>query len=208
MRILLADDHTLVRQGLRRVIEGHQNWQVVAEAGTGEAGIQLAAEHKPDVAIVDIAMPGLSGLSAIPHILNASAATRVIVLSMHADQAYVVEALDAGAAGYLLKEAADTELFQAIDAVFAGQRYISRGLLPLTTGHAAHAAADPYLTLTPRERDVFRLVAEAHTNKDIAACLGISATTVETHRARVLEKLDLHSAAEVARYAVRRGLVS
>lgn len=210
MRILLADDHTLVRQGIRRMLEEEPDWTVVGEAGDGHEVLRMAEELKPDLAIVDVAMPHLNGIEAIRRILQKQPRMHVLVLSMYADESYVTQTLQAGARGYMLKDSADADLFEAVRTLASGGTFLSPAIarqmserVPWTVG----ATADPYDTLTNREREVFQLVAEARSNRDIASLLGISLTTVETHRARVLSKLSLHNATEIALYALRRGVI-
>jgi two-component system, NarL family, response regulator NreC len=211
LRILLADDHTLVRQGLRKVLEERPDWQVVAEAGNGRDAVRLAEEHRPDVAVVDVAMPLLNGIEATRQIARRAPQTRILVLSMHSDEAYVTQILKAGAIGYLLKDSADVDLLEAVQAVSQGRSFFSPAVGRLMADDYARqrgdAAADRYESLSDREREIFQLVAEGKTNKEIASLLFISISTVETHRARIMEKLDLHSAAEIVLYAVRRGVV-
>src|SRR5688572_11798141 len=210
LRILLADDHTLVRQGLRKVLEERPEWQVI-EAGNGREAVALAEEHKPDVAILDIAMPLLNGIEATRQILHRTRNTRVLVLSMYADGAYVTQILKAGATGYLLKDSADVDLLQAVTAVAEGKSFFSPAVARLMVEEYVRPrgdeSADRYESLSAREREIFQLVAEGKTNKEIAALLFISSSTVETHRARIMEKLDVHSAAEIVLYAVRRGSI-
>jgi len=211
LRILLADDHTLVRQGLRKVLEDRPEWQVVAEAGDGRAAVRLAEEYKPDVAVVDVAMPLLNGIEATRQIVRRAPQTKVLVLSMHSDEAYVTQMLKAGATGYLLKDSADVDLLEAVLAVSQGRSFFSPAVARLMSDDYARQrgdnALDRYDSLSEREREIFQLVAEGKTNREIAALLFISPSTVETHRARVMEKLNLHSAAEIVLYAVRRGVV-
>jgi len=210
LRILLADDHTIVRHGLRRMIEERPDWQVVAEASDGRQAIKLAELHKPDVAIVDVAMPLLNGIETTRQLVRKMPRVRVLVLSMHVDEVYVTQILKAGAAGYLLKDSADTDLLQAIAAVAQGQSFFSPAIARLMVEEYVRPrpeGIDRYETLSDREREIFQLVAEAKTNKEIAALLGISPSTVETHRAKIIQKLDLHSATEIALYAVRRGVI-
>lgn len=211
LRILLADDHTLVRQGLRKVLEEQTDWDVVAEAGDGREAIRLAEQEKPDVAIIDVAMPLLNGVETTRQIMKRAPAVRVLVLSMYADEAYVTEMLEAGARGYILKDSADVDLFQAVSAVAQGKTFFSPAVAQrMLVGEGrgrGEAAVDRYSTLSEREREIFQLVAECRSNKEIAALLSISPSTVETHRARIMDKLDLHSAAEIALYAVRRGII-
>ena len=212
LRILLADDHTVVRQGLRKVLEECPQWQVVAEAGDGREAVRQAEELKPDVAIIDVAMPLLNGIEATRQIVRRSPGTRVLVLSMHSDEAYVNQILKAGATGYLLKDSADVDLLQGVDAVSRGKSFFSPGIAKVMLDDYVRQLADKgitdrYESLSEREREIFQLIAEGKANKEIAALLSISPSTVETHRARIMEKLDLHSAAEIVLYAVRRGVI-
>jgi len=210
LRILLADDHTLVRQGLRKLIEEQPTWQVVAEAKDGRDAVRLAEECSPDVAIIDVAMPSLNGIEATRQIVRRGPSVKVLVLSMHADDLYLTRALEAGALGYLLKDSADVDLFEAVSAVAEGRPFFSPAVSAALSGRTAdgnESAVDRYETLSGREREVFQLVAECKTNKQIAAVLAISPTTVETHRAHIMEKLDLHSAAEFTLLAFRRGII-
>jgi DNA-binding NarL/FixJ family response regulator len=211
LRILLADDHTLLRQGLRRMLEERPDWQVVAEAGDGRDAVRLAEEHQPDVAIIDVGMPLLNGVETTRQIVHRAPRVHVLVLSMHADEAYVTQVLKAGAIGYLLKDSADVDLMKAIDAVAIGKSFFSPAVARMMIDEYGQPksgqASDRYENLSEREREVFQLVAEGKTNKEIAALLFISVSTVETHRGRIMEKLDVHSAAEVVLYAVRRGII-
>lgn len=212
LRILLADDHTVVRQGLRKVLEARPEWQVVAEAGDGREAVRLAEETTPDVAILDVAMPLLNGIDAVRQIARKVPATRVLVLSMHADEAYVTQMLRAGASGYLLKDSADVDLLQAVDAVWAGKSFFSPAIARvIADDYVRHLAdrgvSDRFELLSEREREIFQLIAEGKTNKEIAALLYLSPSTVDTHRSRIMEKLDVHSAAEIVLYAVRKGVI-
>lgn len=211
LRILLADDHTVVRQGLRKVLEERPEWQVVAEAGDGRDAVRLAEQFRPDVAVVDVAMPLLNGIEATRQITRRAPQTKVLVLSMYSDEAYVTQMLKAGATGYLLKDSADVDLLQAVQAVSQGKSFFSPAVARLMSDDYARQrgenAVDRYESLSDREREIFQLVAEGKTNKEIAALLFISPSTVETHRARIMDKLDLHSAAEIVLYAVRRGVI-
>jgi two-component system, NarL family, response regulator NreC len=210
LRILLADDHTVVRQGLRNVLEECPEWEVVAEAGDGREAVRQAERLRPDVAILDLAMPLLNGIEATRQIAQRVPTTRILVLSMHADEAYVIQILKAGATGYLLKDSADVDLLQAVTAVAQGKSFFSPSIARVMLDGYVRGetdVVDRYESLSGREREIFQLVAEAKTNKEIAALLGVSPSTVETHRAHILEKLDLHSAAELVLYAVRRGVI-
>lgn len=213
LRILLADDHTVVRQGLRKVLEERPDWKVVAEAGDGRDAVRQAERLKPDIAILDVAMPLLNGIEATRQIVKHVPGVRVLVLSMHSDEAYVTQILQAGASGYILKDSADVDLIHAVSAVSQGKSFFSPAVARLMLDDYVKqrvgepGLVDRYETLSDREREVFQLVAEGKTNKDIAALLFISPSTVETHRARIMEKLDVHSAAEIVLYAVRRGVI-
>ena len=212
VRILLADDHTMVRQGLRKVLEERPDWEVVAEANNGREAVRLAEQHHPDVAIVDVAMPLLNGIETTRQITKRAPATRVLVLSMHSDEAYVTQILQAGATGYLLKDSADVDLMQAVGAVSVGKSFFSPAIARVMLDDYVRQLADKgitdrYESLSAREREIFQLIAEGKTNKEIAALLSVSPSTVDTHRGHIMEKLDLHSAAEIVLYAVRRGVI-
>ena len=212
VRILLADDHTVVRQGLRKLLEERTDWEVIAEAGDGREAVRLADQHRPDVAILDVAMPLLNGIEATRQITKRVPGTHVLVLSMHADEAYVTQILQAGATGYLLKDSADVDLWKAVGEVARGRSFFSPGIARVMLDDYVRQLADKgvtdrYETLSEREREIFQLIAEAKPNKEIAALLNVSTSTVETHRAHIMEKLDLHSAAEIVLYAVRRGVI-
>jgi DNA-binding NarL/FixJ family response regulator len=212
VRILLADDHTLVRHGLRKLLEERPDWEVIAEAGDGREAVRLAEQHKPDVAILDVAMPLLNGIEATRQITRRVPGTRVLVLSMHADEAYVTQILQAGATGYLLKDSADVDLLKAVGEAAKGKSFFSPAIAKVMLDDYVRQLADKgvtdrYEALSEREREIFQLIAEARTNKEIAALLNVSPSTVETHRAHIMEKLDLHSAAEIVLYAVRRGVI-
>ena len=212
LRLLLADDHTLVRQGLKKVLESHRDWEVIAQASDGREAVRLAEAHKPDVAVIDVAMPLLNGVETTRQIVKRVPGTRVLVLSMHADEAYVTQMLKAGAAGYILKDSADVDLLQAVSAVSQGKSFFSPAIARVMLDDyvrrlAEKGIVDRYESLSDREREIFQLGAEGRTNKEIAAMLAVSPSTVETHRAHIMEKLDLHSAAEIVLYAVRRGVI-
>ncbi len=212
LRILVADDHTLVRQGLRKILESQPGWVVVAEAGDGRDAVQQALELQPDIIIMDIAMPKLNGIEAVQQIERRVPTARMLVLSMYADEAYVTRAVRAGAHGYLLKDSADVDLIQAVISVSEGKSFFSPAVAKVLLDEyvrqlAERGIADRYETLSEREREVFQLIAEGHSNKAVATLLHISPTTVETHRAHIMEKLDLHSTADIVLCAVRKGVV-
>jgi DNA-binding NarL/FixJ family response regulator len=212
LSILLADDHTMVRQGLRKVLEECPDWEVVAEAGNGRDAVREAEVHRPDVAILDIAMPLLNGIETTRQIAKRSPNTRVLMLSMHSDDAYVTQIVQAGASGYVLKESADVDLLHAVREVSAGRSFFSPAVArTMLTDYVRHLGAtgssDRYESLSTREREVLQLVAEGRSNKEIAALLCISPSTVETHRAHIMEKLGLHSVAEIVLFAARRGVI-
>src|SRR5262245_29110418 len=213
IRILLADDHTLVREGLRKILETQRGWDVVGEAADGRQAVQQTLELKPDLVVLDLAMPLLGGVDAIQQIVKRLPSTRVLVLSMHNDEGYVTRALRAGAHGYLLKDSAGSELLRAVTALTQNKSFFSPAVSRvMLDGYVRQLAergiTDRYDTLSVREREVFQLIAEGRVNKDIAEILHLSPNTVETHRARIMEKLDLHSAVEIALYAVRKGIIS
>jgi two-component system response regulator NreC len=213
LRLLLGDDHTLVRQGLRKILEERPAWEVVAEVGDGREAIRQAVALKPDVAILDIGMPLLNGIDATQQIVKRVPETRVLVLSMHSDEGYVTRALQAGATGYMLKDSAGHDLLKGVESVANRQAFFSPTIARLMLDDyvrqvSASGVADRYETLSAREREIFQLIAEARTNKEVAQLLEISPATVETHRARLLQKLDIHNTAELMLYAVRRGVIS
>jgi len=213
LRLLLGDDHTLVRQGLRKILEERPEWEVVAEVGDGREAIRKAVALRPDVAVLDVGMPLLNGIDATQQIVRKVPETRVLMLSMHSDEAYVTRALQAGATGYMLKDSAGKDLLKGVAAVAAGQSYFSPAVARLMLDDyvrrvAGSGVADRYETLSEREREIFQLVAEGRTNKEVAELLQISPATVETHRARILQKLDIHNTAELVLYAVRKGVIS
>ncbi|HET7145943.1 MAG TPA: response regulator transcription factor [Gaiellaceae bacterium] len=208
IRVVIVDDHALVRSGLRLMLDAEEDITVEDEGGTADEAVRLARLHKPDVVLLDVVMPGRSGLDAAAEVLEAAPDAKVLVLSMQDDPSYVREAFGAGASGYLLKEAADAELVAAIREVAAGRRYVHPTLgarLAAAEAEAqSRAAADP---LSDREREVLRLLALGHTNQEIAKMLFISVRTAETHRAHIMQKLRLATRAELVRYALEHGLL-
>lgn len=210
LRLLLADDHTLVRAGLRTLLDGIPGIAVVAEADNGEQAVALAAEHRPDIALLDITMPGMNGLQAAERILRDLPGIRVVMLSMHAGEEYVTQALRLGVSGYLLKDAATLELQAALEAVSSGATYLSprltSQLLQAKGLRQADAPAQP--ALSPRQIEVLKLLALGRSVKEIAFELQLSAKTVETHRAQIMEKLGMRDLASLVRYAIRTGLIS
>ena len=212
LRVLLGDDHVVLRQGLRKILEDRRDWRVVAEAGNGRDAVREAIELTPDVAVLDIGMPLLNGIEATRQIVRRAPSVRVLILSMHSEQAYVTQAVQAGARGYLLKESAGSELIEAIATVAAGRSYFSPAVAQVVFDDYVKSLVDRGITdrydaLSEREREVLQLVAEGRSSKEIAELLSISPATVETHRTHVLQKLGLRNTAEVVRYAARRGIV-
>jgi DNA-binding NarL/FixJ family response regulator len=209
IRVLVVDDHAVVRAGLRRVLDAEPDIETVGEAPSAERAVFEAMEHHPDVVLMDVVMPGKSGIEGTPAVLQAVPDTKVLILSMQDDPRYVREAFDAGASGYVLKEAADTEVVSAVRAVASGERYVHPALgARLVAAEAAErkrAEVDP---LSDREREVLRLLALGHTNQEIARLLYISVRTAETHRAHIMQKLGLSSRAELVRYALSEGLLT
>jgi DNA-binding NarL/FixJ family response regulator len=211
IRVLLAEDHTLVRAGFRSLLENLPDMQVVAEAGDGREALRLIEEHQPDIVLMDISMPGLNGLEAAARVASKFSYVRVLILSMHANEEYVLQALRAGVAGYLLKDADPAELEHAITAAARGEIYLSPPLSKRVIADYVRRIGDESSSLerlTPRQREVLQLIAEGHTTKEIACILDVSVKTVETHRAQLMEQLDIHDVAGLVRYAMRVGLVS
>jgi DNA-binding NarL/FixJ family response regulator len=212
IRVVLTDDHPVVRQGVRRLLEGQSDLEVIAEESDGLETIELVARLKPDVLVLDLMLPGLSGLEVIRRLAKAEPATRILVLSMHANEAYAVEALRSGATGFAVKDASPEELVGAVRRVAAGRRYLSAALseraIETYLEHAGVSPVDPYQTLTAREREVFQLAAEGWSNAQIADRLGISVRTAETHRMNLMRKLDIHNPMDLHRYALRRGIIA
>jgi DNA-binding NarL/FixJ family response regulator len=211
IRVLLADDHRLVRAGLRALLQSLEGVQVVAEAGNGYEALQLAQQHQPDIVIMDIGMEGLNGLEAAARIVKSTPAPRVIILSMHANEEYVRRSLQAGAAGYLLKGAEPAELELAIHAVMRGESYLTPAVSKQVVQDYLQGSGvkpDPLQDLTPRQREVLQLIAEGNSTKEIAHKLNLSIKTVETHRGELMNRLDIHDVAGLVRYAIRTGLVT
>lgn len=212
IRILLADDHKVLRRGLRRILEEHDDLEVVGEAGDGREAVDMAAVLQPDIVVMDIGMPQMNGIEATRQAVMRNPRLNVLILSMYSDENYVVQILRAGARGFLLKDSAEDELIDAVRAVNSGQPFFSPKIAKLLIGDSMQrlreeGATDTYELLTPREREVLQLIAEGKSNKEVAAALFVSPTTIETHRARIMDKLDLHSTAEIVLYAVRKGIV-
>jgi DNA-binding NarL/FixJ family response regulator len=212
IRILLADDHNLFRQGLKRILEPQSSFAVVAETASGIEAIELARTHKPDVAVLDIAMKDLNGIEATAQLLRVSPRTAVLILSMHSDERYVLRAVRAGARGYVVKDTVEEGIIAAIQSLAQGETYYAPSIAHLVSEASAkqlpqRGLDDRYELLTERERQLYQMLAEGQSNKDIAARLGLSLHTVETHRTRIMEKLGVHSIAELVLSAVRRGIV-
>jgi DNA-binding NarL/FixJ family response regulator len=213
LRILLADDHTVMRTGLRALLERQPNLEIVGESENGRNTIELAASLKPDVVVMDIGMPVLNGIEATKTIVTDQPGTAVIILSMHADESYVMRALKAGARGYLLKDSAPADLLSAIQAVSQNKSFFSPKVSRILAEDYVRVlkqkgGVDSYDLLTSREREILQLLAEGKANKEVATTLNISPYTVETHRKHILEKLNLHNPAELILYAVRKGIIS
>jgi two-component system response regulator NreC len=213
IRILLADDHNILRDGIRLLLERQPDFAVVGEAADGRETLQLAQEHAPDVVIMDIAMPNLNGIETTRRITEKNPHIGVVILSMHHDESYVIRALKAGARGYLLKDAMKAELIAAVQAVAQGRSYFSPKIRSLLQEDYVQVLErkgidDSYELLTDREREVLQMVAEGKTNKEIANALNLSLYTVDTHRTHILQKLNLHSVPEIILYAVRKGIIS
>ena len=208
IRVLVVDDHAVVRAGLRRVLDAESDIETVGEAANADRAVFEAIEHKPDVVLMDVMMPGKSGIEGMPALLQAVPDAKVLILSMQDDPRYVQEAFDAGASGYVLKEAADTEVVAAVRAVAGGEHYVHPALgarlVEAAAAERKRAEVDP---LSEREREVLRLLALGHTNQEIAKMLYISVRTAETHRAHIMQKLGLSSRAELVRYALSEGLL-
>jgi DNA-binding NarL/FixJ family response regulator len=213
IRILLADDHTVIRSGLRLLLEQQEDFKVVAEASDGREAVALVAKHHPDVAILDIGMPQLNGIEATRQILSAEPATQVVILSMHTDEGYVLRALKAGARAYILKNSAEADLMRAVRSVAEGKSFFSPVISKMLLEDYVRQirdkqVEDSYDLLTPREREILQLLAEGRTNKEVANILHLSVYTVDAHRGNILQKLNLHGVPELILYAVRKGIIS
>jgi DNA-binding NarL/FixJ family response regulator len=213
LRILLADDHVVMRTGLRALLERQPNLEVVGESENGRETVELAASLRPDVVVMDIGMPMLNGIEATKTIVTQSPTTAVVILSMHADESYVMRALKAGARGYLLKDSGAADLISAIHAVSQNKSFLSPKVIRILAEDYVRVlkqkgAVDTYDLLTGREREILQLLAEGKANKEVATDLNISPYTVETHHSHILQKLNLHNSAELVLYAVRKGLIT
>ena len=213
IHILLADDHSVMRTGLRLVLERQPDFAVVGEASDGREAVALTEQHRPEVVVMDVTMPNLNGIEAARQISAAQPDTGIVMLSMHSDEAYVLRALKAGARGYLLKESAESDLIAAIRAVNAGKAFFSPAVSRMLVEDYVRQLQDreiedSYELLTTREREILQLIAEGRSNKEIANILNLSLYTIETHRGNLMEKLNLHTVPELILYAVRKGVIS
>ena len=212
LRVLLADDHIVMRAGLRALLDRQPNLEVVGECENGRETVELAGSLRPDVVVMDVGMPGLNGIEATKTIVDRHSSPAVVILSMHADESYVMRALKAGARGYLLKDSAAADLIGAIQAVSQGKSFFSPKVSRILAEDYVRVLkqkgdVDTYDLLTGREREILQLLAEGKANKEVAAALNISPYTVETHRSHILQKLNLHTPAELVLYAVRKGII-
>jgi two-component system, NarL family, response regulator LiaR len=211
IRVLLVDDHAILRAGLRALLAAHSDIKVVGEAGNGEEAIARVNELKPDVVVMDIAMPGINGLVATRQILETHPKTQVLILTQYDNKEYVLPLVRVGAAGYVLKQAVDVDLVAAIRAVARGESFlhpsVAKVVLDAFLRDSSSQSDDPYTQLTEREREILILVAQGHPTREIAEMLHISRNTVDVHRAHLMQKLDLHNVSEISAYAVRRGLL-
>lgn len=213
IKIILADDHAVIRRGLRLVLEQEKDFEVVGEASDGRGAVDLAESAKPHIAVLDITMPNLNGIEAAHQISAKQIGVAIIILSMHADEAFVLRSLKAGARGYLLKESAEADLINAVRLVSGGKSFFSPAVSRMLVEDYVRQMQDKdiedsYELLTPREREILQLIAEAKSNKDVANMLNLSLYTVETHRSNILNKLNLHSVPELILYAVRKGVIA
>jgi DNA-binding NarL/FixJ family response regulator len=212
VRVLLADDHGIVRRGLRSLLETEAGLTVVAEASDGLEALRMAEEHKPDILIVDVGMPKMNGIEVAARTQKLERPPAAIILSMHSDESYITRALAAGARAYLLKDATDEDLLPAVRAVAAGKPFFSPAVTAVLVEDymrqlRARGLTDSYLLLTDREKEVLQLLAEGRSNKEVATLLDLGLSTVETHRANLMQKLNLHNTAEIVLYAVRKGII-
>jgi RNA polymerase sigma factor (sigma-70 family) len=213
IRVLIADDHGIVRTGLRLQLDRHDDLEVVGESCDGRDAVRMAEELSPDIVVMDIAMPNLNGIQATEQLVKKNPELGVIVLSMHSDESYVLRALAAGARGYLLKDNAEVDLYRAVHDVARGKPFFSPAIANALLEDymrqmQQRGLHDSYDLLTDREKEILQLLAEGKSNKEVATILNVSTNTVETHRTRLMQKLNLHSAAEIVLYAVRKGIVS
>jgi len=207
IRILLADDHAVVRQGFKMILGAQSDMEIVGEAGNGREAVELAESLKPDIVVMDVAMPELNGIEATRRLSTSSPHTRVVALSMHKDNVYVREILRAGARGYLLKDSVAADVVNAIRAVARGESYLSPAVSNAVLDDYRKHVTNPIDLLSSREREVLQMLAEGKTNKEIAVVLNLSVYTVDAHRGRIMEKLNVHSINELVRFAVRNGLI-
>lgn len=212
LRVLLVDDHTVVRQGLRRILASDDQIEIVGEAGDGRSALEVAERTHPHVVVMDVALPELNGIEATRQLTKRLPGVRVLMLTMHSDDVYVRQSLKAGARGYVLKDSEDLDVIKAVKAVGAGGSFFSPSISSVVlSGYLGEAPGgrgdDPLERLTDREREVLQLIAEGKTNKEIAVALSLSVNTVETHRKHLMEKLDLHNTAELVRFAIRERVV-
>ncbi len=212
MHVLLGDDHGIVRRGLRALLETEAGLTVVAEASDGFEALRMTEEHQPDILIVDVGMPKMNGIEVAARTQKLDRAPAVIILSMHSDESYITRALAAGARAYLLKDATDEDLLPAVRAVAAGKPFFSPAVTAVLVEDymrqlRARGLTDSYLLLTDREKEVLQLLAEGRSNKEVATLLDLGLSTVETHRANLMQKLNLHNTAEIVLYAVRKGII-
>ena len=213
LRVLLADDHTLIRAGLRMVVDAQPDLSVVGEAADGRAAVAMADTLKPDVVVMDLAMPILNGIEAARQICSSGTPSAIVFLSMHSDEGYVLKALKSGAKGYLLKDSAEHDLINAVKTVSEGKAFFSPAISKMLVEDYVRQmleqnVEDSYDLLTTREREVLQLLAEARSNKEVATFLDLSLHTVETHRSHIMQKLNLHSGAEMTLYAIRKGVIT
>jgi two-component system response regulator NreC len=207
IRILLAEDHQMVRQGFRLILQSQEDMEVIGETGNGKEAVTLTCSLRPDIVVMDVTMPELNGIEATRQIREQVPSVRVLGLSVHRDSVYVREMVRAGAEGYILKESADTELISAVRVVAAGNSYLSPDVAGAVLSDYRKQAKNPVDVLTAREREVLQLIAEGQTNKDVAGRLKLSVYTVDGHRTRIMEKLGLHSVGDLVRFAIRNGVV-